>query len=57
MVVGCRREKAGSQPLNMNIGPSFLREVRITPRVDFCLFVWMGACVSGCVDELNLTYA
>jgi len=34
MVVGWRREKAGSQPLNMNIGPSFFSDVLITPRVE-----------------------
>ena len=34
MVVGCRRVHAGSQPLNMNIGPSFAKEARITPSVD-----------------------
>jgi hypothetical protein len=34
MVVGCNRMNAGTQPLNMNIGPSFLREVLITPIVD-----------------------
>jgi hypothetical protein len=34
MVVGCNRVHAGTHPLNMNIGPSFRREVRITPMVD-----------------------
>jgi hypothetical protein len=35
MVVGWRRDHAGSQPLNMNIGPSLANELRITPSVDF----------------------
>lgn len=35
IVVGCKRVKAGTQPLNMNIAPSFLREERITARVDY----------------------
>jgi hypothetical protein len=34
MVVGWRRDHAGSQPLNMNIGPSVANELRITPIVD-----------------------
>ena len=34
IVVGWRRDHAGSQPLNMNIGPSFANEARITPIVD-----------------------
>jgi hypothetical protein len=35
MVVGCSRVKAGTQPLNMNMGPSALSEARITPIVDW----------------------
>ena len=34
IVVGWRRVHAGSQPLNMNIGPSFASDARITPSVD-----------------------
>jgi hypothetical protein len=34
MVVGCNRDHAGTQPLNMNIGPSFFSEVLITASVD-----------------------
>ena len=34
IVVGCRRVHAGTQPLNMNIGPSFLKDVLITCSVD-----------------------
>lgn len=34
IVVGWRRDHAGSQPLNMNIGPSVAREERITPSVE-----------------------
>jgi len=33
-VVGWSRVKAGIQPLNMNIGPSFFKEVLITASVD-----------------------
>ena len=35
IVVGCRRVNAGTQPLNMNIAPSFLKELRITAMVDY----------------------
>jgi hypothetical protein len=35
IVVGFRRVHAGSQPLNMNIAPSFLKELRITVIVDY----------------------
>lgn len=34
MVVGCNRDHAGTQPLNMNIGPSFFSEALITASVD-----------------------
>jgi hypothetical protein len=34
IVVGCRRIHAGTQPLNINIAPSFLSEDLITPSVD-----------------------
>ena len=34
IVVGCKRVQAGTQPLNMNIAPSFLIDARMTPRVD-----------------------
>lgn len=34
IVVGWRRVHAGSQPLNINIGPSFASDARITPSVD-----------------------
>lgn len=35
MVVGWRRDHAGTQPLNMNIAPSFLNEFLITANVDY----------------------
>ena len=35
IVVGCSRIQAGTQPLNMNIAPSFLSEDLITPSVDW----------------------
>jgi len=35
IVVGCRRIHAGTQPLNINIGPSFFNEDLITPIVDW----------------------
>jgi hypothetical protein len=34
IVVGCKRDHAGSQPLNMNMGPSVWSEVRMTASVD-----------------------
>jgi hypothetical protein len=34
IVVGWRRVHAGTQPLNMNIGPSFAMDFRMTARVD-----------------------
>lgn len=34
IVVGWRRVHAGTQPLNMNIGPSFFIDCRMTARVD-----------------------
>ena len=34
MVVGWRRDHAGSQPLNINMEPSFAKEAQITPIVD-----------------------
>ena len=49
IVVGCRRVNAGTQPLNMNIAPSFLKELRITAMVD-CL---NSESVSGVRDELG----
>lgn len=36
IVVGCRRDHAGSHPLNMNAGPSVFNEWRITFNVDWC---------------------
>ena len=49
IVVGCRRVNAGTQPLNMNIAPSFLKELRITAMVD-CL---NSELVSGVRDEIG----
>jgi hypothetical protein len=37
MVVGCRRVQAGTQPLNINIAPSFFNELLITPIVDYVM--------------------
>ena len=34
IVVGWRRDHAGTQPLNMNMGPSFANEFLITLKVD-----------------------
>jgi len=34
IVVGCRRVQAGTQPLNMNMAPSFFKEALITPMVE-----------------------
>ena len=46
IVVGCRRDHAGSHPLNMNAGPSVCIEWRITFSVDWC-----GAILSVRAEE------
>ena len=41
IVVGCRRVQAGTQPLNMNIGPSFFIDERMTAMVDFLFWLYI----------------
>jgi hypothetical protein len=53
MVVGCSRVHAGSHPLNMNIGPSFRREVLITPSVDCRFLGWVGFGMEGKGGEVR----
>src|SRR3979490_929634 len=40
-VVGCSRNHAGTQPLNMNVAPSFAEESLMTRRID-CAHVRVG---------------
>ena len=51
IVVGCSRDHAGTQPLNINIAPSFVKEFLITRRVDWDVWGIFGGvwCDEDCI--------